>query len=153
MIKEHLKLYKCLNANKVRYLVIGGIASIIYGIPRITLDVDIFVEPTLSNAIRLLAALKEAGFGTASLTTPKKILNNEINIFDDYIRLDVITRPKGLEFKKTWKRRVVKRVNSININFASLADIIKSKVKSARSIDKEDVKILKKILKNRKGKY
>ena len=30
------------------------------------------------------------------LTTPEKILTNEINIFNDFIRLDVLTKPKGI---------------------------------------------------------
>ena len=145
MIRDYLKLYKSLNRNKVSYLIIGGIACIIYGVPRTTLDIDIFIEPSLKNAERLLKALKEAGFGTAYVTTPQKIIKNEINIFEDYLRLDIITKPKGLVFDKAWKNRSVKRINGIKVNVASIRDIIKSKKASKRRFDKEDIKILQAI--------
>ena len=77
MIKDYLRLYKSLNKNRVKYLIIGGIACIIYGVPRTTLDIDIFIEPSLKNAEKLLKALRNAGFGTARLTTPQKIIKNE----------------------------------------------------------------------------
>ena len=145
MIKDYLKLYKSLNKNKVRYLIIGGIACIIYGVPRTTLDIDIFVEPSLKNAERLLRALKEIGFGTVHMTTPQKITKNEINVFEDYLRLDVITKPKGLAFDKAWKNRNVKMINGIKVNIASIKDIVKSKKASGRRLDKEDIKVLQSI--------
>ena len=111
MLKDYLKLYKSLNRNKVKYLIIGGIACIIYGVPRTTLDIDIFIEPSLENAKRLLKALKEIGFGTAHVTTPRKIIKNEINVFEDYLRIDIITKPKGLAFDKAWKNRNIKKIN------------------------------------------
>lgn len=146
MIEDHLKLYKSLNRNRVRYLVIGGIAAIIYGVPRTTLDVDIIIEPDLKNAERLLGALKSAGFGTASMTSPRKIIDNEITVFEDYIRLDVFTKVKGMAFGKAWGRKTVKTMRSVPIKFASLSDLISSKKASGRKIDKEDLFILKKSL-------
>ena len=145
MLRDYLRLYKSLNKNKVKYLIIGGIACIIYGVPRNTLDIDIFIEPTLKNARRLLKALKEAGFGTACMTTPQKIIKNEINVFEDYLRLDIITKPKGLVFAESWKRRSAKKINGISIKVASVKDIIKSKQAAKRDFDKEDIKILKRI--------
>ena len=149
MLRDYLRLYKSLNRNKVKYLIIGGIACIIYGVPRTTLDIDIFIEPSVKNAKKLLKALKEAGFGTARMTTPQKITENEINVFEDYLRLDIITKPEGLVFNKAWKDRNVKRINGINVNVASIKDIIKSKKASKRRFDKEDIKILQKILRKR----
>lgn len=146
MIREYLKLYKCLNKSRVKYLIIGGIAAIIYGVPRTTLDIDIFIEPSLANAKRLLKALKDAGFGTAHITTPEKIIGNEISVFEDYLRLDVITKPKGLIFDKAWKNREIKKIKGINIKLASIKDVIKSKKASKRNIDKDDIRILQDIL-------
>jgi len=151
MIRDYLKLYKSLNRNRVRYLLIGGLACIIYGVPRTTLDIDIFIETSLINAERLLRALKEAGFGTARLTSPERIIKNEINVFEDYLRLDVFTNVKGLKFEKTWNNRRRKKINGINVNLASLRDIIKSKRASKRRVDKEDIAILSRIAKERKS--
>lgn len=142
MWEEHLRLYKSLNKNKVKYVIIGGVAGIIYGLPRTTIDIDIFIEPTLENSQRLLKALRQARFGTVELTTPQKILDNEINIFNDYFRVDVITRPKGIKFNEIWKRRSLKKFDGVKVCLISLKDLIKSKKASARTIDKEDIKIL-----------
>lgn len=142
---KHLALYRSLKRNKVKYLIIGGIACGIYGSPRATKDLDILIEPTMENAKRLLLALREAKFGTAYLTTTEKILANEINIFEDVIRLDVLTKVKGLVFTAVWQRRQEKLLRNVKIKVISLDDLILSKNASARRIDKEDVKVLKKI--------
>jgi hypothetical protein len=146
MLERHLALFRSLKRNKVEYLIIGGIACGIYGSPRATKDLDIMIRPTLKNANRLLAALKASGFGTAYLTTPEKILANEINIFEDVMRLDVLTKAKGLIFNTAWQKRQVKPLGRVvKINVVSLPDLINSKRASRRLIDKEDLKILRKI--------
>ncbi len=145
MIERHLALFRSLKRNKVEYLIIGGIACGIYGSPRATKDLDIVIRATTQNAKRLLAALKEAKFGTAYLTTPDKIIANEITIFGDVIRLDILTKVKGLVFDNAWRKRQVKSLKGVKINVISLDDLISSKKATARLIDKEDIKILKKI--------
>ena len=147
MITSHLKLYKSLNKNKVKYLIIGGVACGIYGSPRATFDIDIFIDPNLSNAQRLLKALKEAGFGMASLTTPEKILSNEVNVFKDYLEIDIFTKPKGIAFHKAWLRKEVRSLKGVRIKLVSIDDLMRSKSASNRQIDKEDIKILKQLKK------
>ena len=144
-LENHLKLYSSLAKHRVRYLLIGGAAVIIYGIPRNTLDIDIVIEPSLKNAEKLLQALKDAGLGTARLTTAKKIIENELSVFHDIIRLDILTKPKGLDFKSAWQRKVIKKINGVPVKLASIKDIIKSKRSIGRPIDKKDIKILLKI--------
>ena len=145
MIEDHLRLYKSLNKNKVKYLVIGGIACAIYGSPRATIDLDIVIEATLDNCMAMIRALKEAGFGTANLTTAEKIASTELTIIEDYIKMDVLTKAKGIDFKKCWPRREVKRINGVSINLISLKDLIAVKKAVNRPIDKYDLKILKKL--------
>ena len=145
MEEADLNVYRSLNKHKVKYILIGGMAAILYGSPRITKDTDILIEPTLDNCQRLWEALKAANFGTADLTTAKKILKNEINIFKDYVRLDVLIKSKGLRFEEAWKNRVIKRIKGVVLPTISLSDLILSKKAVGRGIDIEDIKILKKI--------
>lgn len=147
MLERHLNLYRSLNKNRVKYLIIGGIACGIYGSPRATKDIDIIIESTLTNVQRLCYALEEANFVTVHLTTPDKIMANEMTIFNDYIRLDVLTNPKGIEFESAWQRRVIKYINKVPIKCISLEDLINSKVITNREIDKLDLEILKEIKK------
>jgi len=55
--EQLLKLFQQLAANRVAYALIGGVALALWGLVRITEDVDLFVEPTEENVSRLRAAL------------------------------------------------------------------------------------------------
>lgn len=145
MERRDLNLYRSLNRNHVRYLLIGGMAAVLYGSPRVTKDTDIFIKADIENTERLLKALREINFGTAHLTTPQKIIKNEVNIFKDYIRLDVLTKIKGIKFEDTWQRRKAKRIKGVRIFLIDIDDLIISKQAAGRSLDLQDVKILRKI--------
>ena len=43
MLNRLQDVFKCLKKHKVKYLVIGGIAAILYGVPRATPDLDILI--------------------------------------------------------------------------------------------------------------
>jgi hypothetical protein len=83
MLNRLKDVFKSFQQHEVKYLVIGGIAVVLYGIPRATFDLDIFIESTPKNARRLLDALLDAGMGTATLTSVDEILSNEITIFKE----------------------------------------------------------------------
>ena len=65
MLNRLQGVFASLQRHKVRYVVIGGIAAVLHGVPRATFDLDILIEATPENAQRLLQALLEAGLGTA----------------------------------------------------------------------------------------
>ena len=62
--KEFLKL---LNANQVKYLLIGGYAVACQVYPRATADMDIRIEPDPQNAEKMVSALKAFGFDMPEL--------------------------------------------------------------------------------------
>jgi hypothetical protein len=86
--------------HKVRYLVIGGIAAVLHGVPRATFDLDILIEASSDNAQQLLDALIEANFATATLITADELLAHEITIFRDRVRIDVQTSTPGIKFEE-----------------------------------------------------
>ncbi|MBN1867943.1 nucleotidyltransferase [Candidatus Sumerlaeota bacterium] len=135
-------LFRSLEENDVRYLVIGGIAAGLYGVPRNTFDLDIVIEPTQDNADRLLKALASAGLGTASLTDVPTVLKNEITTFQDYVAIDVFTRTPGLRFDDAWSRRATKTYKGQAFHVVCLEDLIASKRASGRSVDLEDARML-----------
>jgi predicted nucleotidyltransferase len=127
---------------KVKYVVIGGIASVLHGVPRATFDLDILVEATPDNARRLLDALLDSGMGTASLTTVEELLANEITIFKDRVRIDVQTSTPGLLFQDAWERRETMHYQGQLFYVVSVEDLISSKRASGRRVDLEDVRLL-----------
>jgi len=142
MLDQLQNVFASFQKNDVRYLVIGGIAAVLYGVPRATFDLDVLIEPTLENAKRLLQAMSEAGLGTASLASADEVLSTEITIFADRIRLDVQTSTPGIVFDDAWQRRVTMNYKGQALEVVSLADLIASKRASGRDVDLEDVRIL-----------
>ena len=142
MLDRLQSVFACFERHQVEYLVIGGIAAVLHGVPRATFDLDILIAATPDNARRLLAALDAAGLGTASLTDETRLLANEITIFNDWVRLDVQTSTPGLVFEEAWARREVMAFRGQRFFVVSRADLIASKRAAGREQDLQDIRAL-----------
>lgn len=142
MLNRLQDVFKSFQHHEVRYVVIGNVASVLYGVPRATFDLDILIEATPENAQRLLEALIEAGFGTATMTNAQNVAAHEITVFSDRVRIDVQTRTPGISFQDAWLRRKTITYQGQDFFILSREDLIASKRASARQIDLEDVRLL-----------
>jgi len=87
-------IFEQLEKNKVDYLLIGGLAVALYGIPRTTGDVDLMVNLTPENIRKLIKTMKQLGFvpkvpvKAEDLVDPKKredwINNKNMKVFSFY---------------------------------------------------------------------
>ena len=135
-------VFASLHSHERKYLVIGGIAAVLHGVPRATFDLDILIEASPGNAIRLLDALEEAGLGTAALVTAEELLANEITVFSDRVRIDVQTATPGLRFETAWPSRQEITYKGQPMYVVSRRDLIASKRASGRAIELEDARLL-----------
>jgi len=142
MLNQLKDVFASFQKHNVKYVAIGGIAAIMYGVPRATFDLDILIEATSENAQRLIDALLDAGLGTAAMTTPDDLLAHEITIFRDWVRIDVQTSTPGLCFEDAWKNRETIDYQGRKIYIVSRADLIASKRAAGRKVDLEDVRLL-----------
>lgn len=142
MLNRLQDVFASFESHEVRYVVIGGIAAVLHGIPRATFDLDLLIEATPSNAERLLQALRSAGLGTAALIDAQGLLANEITVFSDRVRIDVQTSTPGLSFEEAWRQREVMSYRGQRFFVASRRDLIASKRAAGRPQDLEDVKLL-----------
>jgi hypothetical protein len=142
MLNQYLDVFASLHRRKVRYLTIGGMAAIMHGVPRMTMDLDLLIEATPENARLLLDAFEDAHLGTALLTSAEGILNQEITIFNDRVRVDVQTRTPGIAFEDAWDRRITKDFRGEAIELVSKADLVASKGAAGRPIDQQVVRVL-----------
>ncbi len=142
MLNRLQGVFRSFQRHEVKYVVIGGIAAILHGVPRATFDLDILIEATPENVRRLLAALIDAGLGSASLTTAEDLLANEITIFKDRIRLDVQTSTPGVTFPDAWSRRKTVTYQGQEFFILSREDPVASKRAAGRTVDLEDVRLL-----------
>jgi len=139
LLKE---VFASLQRHKVRYIVIGGIAAVLHGVPRATFDLDILIDANPENAKNLLNAFLEARLGTAALTTPEELLLQEITIFKDRVRIDVQTSTPGLKFEQAWEHRDTMEYQKQVFYVVSHDDLVKSKKAAGRPVDLEDVRLL-----------
>jgi len=142
MLNRLQDVFRSFQEHNVKYVVIGGIASILHGVPRATFDLDVLIEATPENARRLLTALLDAGLGTASLTTIEDVLANEITVFRDRVRVDVQTSTPGITFDDAWQHRITQSYNGQEFHILSKQDLIISKRAAGRVVDIEDVRLL-----------
>ena len=68
MNSDFKDLLSILNANKVKYLVVGAYAFMKHAEPRYTKDLDIWVKADKKNAARVFKALGDFGAPLAELT-------------------------------------------------------------------------------------
>ncbi|MHC4855737.1 MAG: nucleotidyltransferase [Planctomycetota bacterium] len=142
MLNRLQDVFKSFQQNDVKYVVIGGVASVLYGVPRVTFDLDILIEASAENAQKLLNALAEAGFGTAALTNPDDVVSHEITVFNDKVRIDVQTSTPGITFDEVWLRRNTINYHGQDFFILSKQDLIASKRACKREVDLEDVRLL-----------
>ncbi len=97
--QDFKELLASFNANGVEYLIVGGYALAHHGAPRFTGDLDLFLNATPDNAMRILAALTEFGFGDLGLTSndfthPDRVVQLGV----PPVRVDLLTSLSGI----TW---------------------------------------------------
>jgi hypothetical protein len=143
MLNRLQGVFASFQKHDVKYVVIGGIAAILHGVPRATFDLDILIEATPENSQRLLDALLDAGLGTAVLTTVEDLISHEITIFRDKIRIDVQTETPGIRFTEAWDKRETMNYEGQSFFVVTREDLIASKLAAGRSVDLEDVRMLR----------
>jgi hypothetical protein len=142
MLNRLRDVFASLQIHEVKYVVIGGIAAVLHGVPRATFDLDILIEATPENAKRLLDAFLGAGLGTAALITPEGLLANEITVFQDRVRIDVQTSTPGITFEQAWRRRETMTYQRQPFFVVTRDDLIASKRAAGRPKDLDDVRML-----------
>jgi predicted nucleotidyltransferase len=137
-----------LNANRVRYLIVGGYAVAFHARPRATKDIDVLVDRSSPNAKRVHAAL-QAFFGTKRIDIELSALTNPrtlIVLGAPPVRIDILTQIDGVpSFAAAWKRRAGGVYGSTPANFISLSDLLASKAAAGRPQDLADVDVLQRV--------
>jgi len=138
--KDFIKL---LNANKVKYLLVGGWAVGIHGNPRATKDIDFLIAVDNANLKRLQKAMYEFGAPTIDMSIFKD-KDNFLRIGRPPIQIDIITNATGIDMKSSYLRRQIIEVDGLEISVISKEDLIVNKKASGRHRDLDDAEILEK---------
>lgn len=141
------KLLADLARNGVDFAVVGGLAVILNGYPRLTVDADILVQKSTENLQRLLGVLKNWGEGWA-----RELKVEDFDLDEGSIRvseefdLDIFVRMRGKALDDF--RANLRRFDSDGtaIAYLSPADLVFLKEGSWREKDQLDVSAMKEIL-------
>jgi hypothetical protein len=135
--KEFIRL---LNAHNVQYLVVGGYAVALYGYPRNTKDIDIWIWLDAANADKLIEALDEFGFGSLGLTVDDFLVPDQIiQLGYPPARIDLITTLPGVEFATCYRSRLEVPIGEVIVNFIDLENLKRNKRASGRPQDVADL--------------
>ena len=143
--KDFKELLQLLNSKKIEYLVVGGYAVALYGYPRATGDMDIWIASSKDNAHKTVEALKEFGFSSPELKE-ELFLEKEKNIRmgNPPLRIEILTSIDGVEFDECYRNKKTVTIDDIDVNFISLEDLKKNKRASGRYQDLADLENLEK---------
>ena len=134
------ELLSALNDAKVRYLIVGAYAVVYHSEPRYTKDLDIWIEPSEKNALRVWTAL--ANFGAPlSEFTPEifTIRNSVLQIRVPPNRIDLMTSLTGATFAIAWKNRVRSKLGGVPIPILGRTALLRVKRTVGRPQDLLDV--------------
>jgi hypothetical protein len=162
----YLEILEGLYEKKIRYLIVGGLSVNLYGVPRLTQDIDIIISTDRENILKIITVLRNQGYVPRLPVSPEDLAdsdkvkdwveNRNLKAFSFYHKKDnykvvdiVLVHP--LDFEESFKNRTVKRVNDIEIYLASIDDVIKTKLFSGRAQDISDIEMLKKTRKYLEG--
>jgi len=154
------QVFRALQKHEVRYLVVGGVAVNLYGVLRMTADLDLMVHLTEGdNVKRFVAAMKELGYKPRAPVTPDDFADPQKRqgwIKDKGALVFTWVAPKSYEqvdvflhdpiaFDEAYQRRRVLSVSDFKISVISLDDLKKLKQDSGREKDFADLKQLSKV--------
>ncbi|WP_317899946.1 hypothetical protein [Aurantibacillus circumpalustris] len=151
---EHLELLKILLKNNVNFLLVGGVAVNFYGYSRPTGDIDIWLEPTNENKLKLIVCLEEIGIlandikkiNDADFSTPMAF---HIGNTPPFV-IDFLTKIVGVKWLEAWELKTILQLEELNIPFIHINHLKQNKMISGRPKDLNDLSQLLRIEELRK---
>ena len=154
LFHSFLSIIDAFNTHGVHYVIVGGVAVIAHGMPRLTQDLDILIEMKPENIEKLKEALKSC-FDDESI--------DEINFQDlcvysvirygtpDGFHVDIMASI-GEKADYDSVRAETKEIEGIKINLATAQALYDLKKDTIRPEDKRDVFFLENLLNNLRNK-
>jgi hypothetical protein len=151
------RIARVLAKHAVNYVLIGALAARLQGFPRLTADADITPARDPENLERLAAALRELDARVFTEGVPEGLVFDcsaptlgraeQWNLITSAGRIDIAFVPAGTEGYADLATGAVRfEVFGVELLAACLRDIIRSKEAADRPQDRQDVLVLREIL-------
>ena len=143
MNQDFVDLLQAFIEADVRFLVVGAYALALHAKPRATGDLDLWVEPDLRNASRVMQALRR--FGAPLTEVNESDFIRQGTVFQIGVaprRIDILTGLTGVSFPEAWEDRVPHKIGSCEVSFIGKRTFVKNKKALGRSKDLADLEAL-----------
>lgn len=152
-------ILQALERDRVRYVIVGGVATVLHGYARVTLDLDLVID--LDRATEAIGALTALGLAARLPVDPYDFADQDIRrrwveernltVFtlsdpsDPFKEVDIFAE-NPIPFEDLWTRSKLVELGSMMARVASIADLITMKRMAGRPQDTEDIEALEAIL-------
>lgn len=134
-----------LNHNQVRYILVGDYSVILHGYSRTTGDMDLWVERTKDNYLKIKDAFEEFGMPVFDMTEENFLHHPNWDVFTfgiPPVAIDLMIGLEGFNFQEIFDRSVIFKDDELNIRVIHKNDLIAAKKKAGRSKDLDDLENL-----------
>jgi len=136
-----------LNKQEVRYILVGGFSVILHGYSRTTGDMDIWVERTQENYIKIKQAFQLFGMPVFDMNEENFLHHPNWEVFTFGIpptAIDMMISVKGMDFNSCFEKSIYFEEDGLVIRTIHLNDLVKAKHISGRPKDIDDLDNLSK---------
>jgi hypothetical protein len=156
----YLDVFRALEEHRVRYLLVGGLAMNLHGVPRMTMDIDLVIALDTDNLKGFIAAVSNLGLqpvlplALSDLLDPAQrdqwTKNRNMVAFalrppePEGPTLDILLDPP-IDMQKALSRAIYRDLGSTQAALASIEDMIQMKEKSGRLQDLDDIEHLRRL--------
>lgn len=141
--RDWIEFLSALLSENTRFLLIGAHALAYHVEGRLTEDIDVFVEPSVENAVRVRAALERFGFGNVAPSLDELAESDRVFMLGRKPwRIDILTGIDGVTFAQAWQGRDEVDFYGLCLPIIGKAELLINKRASGRKKDLVDVALL-----------
>jgi hypothetical protein len=146
-----VRICRALNETGARYLLIGGFAVIAHGAGRFTKDIDLLIDDSPENVMRVKRALAVLSDNAAREVDENDVRAHVVVRVADEVVVDLMGRACGLDYSEAVRDAETIEREGVPIVIASPATLIKLK-NTARPQDALDRSFLEGVLEERESR-
>ena len=141
--QDLVSLCRTLNALDARYMIVGGFAVIYSGYARTTTDVDLLMDVDLANESKVYESLANLPDKAVLELQPGEVSQYTVVRVADEITVDLMKSASGIDYAEAAKDIVIRRVQDVDIPFASPRLLWRMKKNTHREKDLADLMFLR----------
>jgi predicted nucleotidyltransferase len=134
-----------LNKHGVKYLLVGGYSVILHGYSRTTGDMDLWVERSEENYLKIKSAFQDFGMPVFVMTKENFMSHPVWDVFTfgvPPVAIDIMIKLEGFNFEEVYERAITFDDDNLEIRVIHKNDLIAAKQKAGRSKDLNDLENL-----------